>query len=165
MKTLISQLQKDYPKIEFKAGDRFIWSPERQVVVFKTTGAADPVAIWSLLHEVGHALLSHNTYKTDFNLVQLEVDAWHKAQELGEKYGHKIDADHIQDCLDTYRDWLYKRSLCPSCSTSSLQSDEYTYKCFNCGSQWHVSKSKLCRPYRLVKHEKRSQKPETSLNK
>ena len=101
---------------------------------------------WIIIHMTGgtdaNPLLDTSNHTAEM------VDAWHKAQELGDKYGYKIDLDHIQDCLDTYRDWLYKRSLCPFCSTSSLQSDERTYKCFNCGSQWHVSKSKLCRPYR-----------------
>lgn len=148
MKTLISQLQKDYPKIEFEAGDRFIWSPERQIVVFKTTEAVDPVAIWSLLHEVGHALLDHSIYESDFHLLKMEVKAWEKAKELGAKYNHQIDEDHIQDCLDTYRDWLYKRSSCPECLNCSLQIDNRTYSCFNCGASWHVSLSRLCRPYR-----------------
>ena len=153
MKNLVKKLKKDYPDIKFEGGDRFTWSPERQIVVFKTTSVGDKVAVWSLLHEVGHALLGHSTYKSDFNLVQLESEAWQKAKELGTLYGYEIDPEHIEDCLDTYRDWLYKRSLCPACSTSSLQSDERTYKCFNCGAEWHVSKSKLCRPYRLRKQK------------
>ena|SRR3990167_1125172 len=148
MKTLINQLKKDFLDVKFEPGERFTWSPENQVVIYKITSPPDPVAIWSLLHEVGHALLVHNDYQTDFELVQMEAAAWQKAEELGKKYSYKINTEHIQDCLDTYRDWLYKRSLCPACSLSSLQVDSKTYRCFNCGSEWQVSKSKLCRPYR-----------------
>lgn len=154
MEIILNKLKKDFPALQFEAGDRFAWSPDSKKVVFKTTSSEDEVDIWSLLHEVGHALLGHTTYKSDFSLLQLEVEAWQKAKELGARYNHEIDPEHVEDCLDTYRDWLYKRSLCPVCSTSSLQSDERTYKCFNCGTQWHVSKSRLCRPYRL-KHKQK----------
>lgn len=151
MLKLISQLEKDFPDLTFKAGERFTWSPENQSVIYKISDTPKSVEIWSLLHEVGHALLGHNTYETDFELVQMEAAAWQKAEELGKIYGHGIDQEHVQDCLDTYRDWLYRRSLCPACSLSSLQIDSRTYRCFNCGSEWQVSKSKLCRPYRLSK--------------
>ncbi len=153
MNKLVIKLKKDYPDIKFSAGKRFTWSPEDKMVVFKTSALINKVAVWSLLHEVGHALLGHTIYDNDFHLLKLEVEAWQKAEELGIKYSHPIDSEHIQDCLDTYRDWLYKRSLCPACSTSSLQVDERTYRCFNCGTEWHVSKSRLCRPYRLKQKE------------
>lgn len=153
MKTLINQLEKDYPDLKFESGERFTWSPENQAVIYKISLSSDPVTVWSLLHEVSHALLGHNDYQTDFELVQMEAAAWEKAEELAEKYNHKIDQEHVQDCLDTYRDWLHKRSLCPECALSSLQIDGSTYRCFNCGAEWQVSKSKLCRSYRLRKQK------------
>ncbi len=148
MKKLINRLKVEYPGVNFELGDRFTWSPEHQTVFYKASTPADIVDSWSLLHEVGHAILKHNNYKTDFELVQMEAAAWQKALALSKKYEVKIDQDHVQDCLDTYRDWLHKRSLCPECSLSSLQIDEKTYKCLNCSAQWQVSKSKLCRSYR-----------------
>ena len=163
MDKLIKQLQIDYPTLQFESGLVFCWSPKQQSVVFNASKQGDIVGIWSLLHEVGHALLEHKDYSSDFELLQMEAAAWEEAEELAKKYKHLINADHIQDCLDTYRDWLYQRSTCPSCMNCSLQTDPSTYSCFNCNAVWHVSQSRMCRPYRLVKHEKRSKKTETSM--
>jgi hypothetical protein len=112
------------------------------------------MAAWSLLHEVGHALLDHQSYDSDLELVEMESLAWQKAKEVGVAYGHTIDEDHIQDCIDTYRDWLHQRSACPNCDNRSLQQDARHYKCFNCGQTWAVSASRFCRPYRLTKQTK-----------
>jgi len=151
MGPLLIKLQKHYPDLSFEPGAQFTWSPDKNKVIYKqVSDDTDKVAIWSLLHEVGHALLKHNTYESDFELLILEVEAWNKAQNIAKNYDHKIDENHIQDCLDTYRDWLYRRSTCPSCTSCSLQTDAKTYTCFNCDSVWRVSQSRMCRPYRKL---------------
>lgn len=153
MDELLARLQTDFPKIGFAASDIFSWSSRKQTVNY-AVAPTDPVhAIWSLLHEMGHALLKHTTYQTDFELVKLEAAAWDKAARLGKKYGHVIDGDHIQDCIDTYRDWLHQRSTCPRCTITSLQKDMHTYCCYNCNTEWRVSRTRLCRPYRLLQKE------------
>jgi hypothetical protein len=155
METSLSKLKKAFPGLNFVAGNRFSWSPAKQQVIYKQgAGTSDTVAVWSLLHEVGHALLDHNNFNYDFELLRLEADAWTKAGELAVQLEQQIDPDHIQDCLDTYRDWLYQRSTCPICTNTSLQTDSHTYNCFNCGTVWHVSSSRLCRAYRRIKPEK-----------
>ena len=153
MNKLLKTLQKDYPKINFEAGETFLWSSRKQTVHYPTTLGDSATAVWSLLHEMGHALLGHTTYQSDFELVKLEAAAWDKAARLGKKYGHVIDTDHIQDCIDTYREWLHQRSTCPKCLITSLQSDMHTYCCYNCNALWRVSRTKLCRPYRLLQKE------------
>jgi hypothetical protein len=151
MDKLLSRLQKDYPHIEFVAGKAFYWSPATRQIFYKTN-AAGPTAVFSLLHEVGHALLGHKRYKLDFELLELEVAAWERAGLLAKDYAITIDGDHIQDCLDTYRDWLYRRSICPSCTTKALQQDdEPVYNCYNCHATWRVAPSRFCRPYRQTK--------------
>lgn len=151
MASILLKLKREYPNISFVPGNRFSWSPTKQEVIYKIGSDSDSkIAIWSLLHEVGHALLEHKNFKSDFELLKLETEAWTKAEELAIKLEHKIDPDHIQDCLDTYRDWLYQRSTCPTCTNTSLQTDNRTYNCFNCGTIWHVSSSRLCRAYRRV---------------
>lgn len=107
---------------------------------------------WALLHEVSHALLGHQTYHTDVELLQLEVAAWARAEQLAADFDIHIEADHIQDCLDTYRDWLHGRSICPTCTTRSLQQSDHHYRCHNCHTSWRVSASRFCRPYRAVKN-------------
>ena len=151
MKPLIAKLKLAYPGISFTAGKQFCWSPESKEVFYNTTGRGDK-AVWSLLHETGHALLNHTTYQADFQLIRLEVAAWEKARELAEQFTLVIDEDHIQDCLDTYRDWLYKRSICPNCATKSVQQNDYAhYRCFNCQTTWRVTASRFCRAYRSTK--------------
>lgn len=153
MDKLLKTLRKDFPKVSFAPGETFSWSSRTQTINFPANAGTSITAIWSLLHELGHALLEHKTYQTDFELVKLEAAAWDKAAQLGKKYGHAIDVDHIQDCLDTYRDWLHQRSTCPRCLVTSLQRNMNTYCCYNCNTQWRVSRSKLCRPYRLLQKE------------
>jgi hypothetical protein len=148
MQELIKKLKKVYPDLKFKSGNQFYWSPESKLIIYKASGD-QPQDIWSLLHETGHALLSHKTYKADYELVKMEVSAWKKAKELAGTFKIDIDNDHIEDCLDTYRDWLHKRSICPTCGVKSLQQDNYThYQCYNCHTVWKVSSSRFCRSYR-----------------
>ena len=148
MATLLAKLEAAYPRLQFVPGATFSWSPKTGEVIYKQAGDGDKLARWSLLHEVGHAMLRHADYRFDFELLELEVQAWEKAERLAKRFREHIDPDHIQDCLDTYRDWLYQRSTCPTCTSCSLQTDSRTYHCFNCGTVWHVSASRMCRPYR-----------------
>ncbi len=151
---MLDTLIAAYPHINFVAGDRFCWSPETQEIYYDQS-RHDESAQWSLLHETGHALLSHEGYLADFELIQLEMAAWNKARQLAADYAITIDEDHIQDCLDTYRDWLYKRSICPQCSNRALQQSDYAhYRCFNCHMVWRVTPSRFCRAYRATKQLK-----------
>lgn len=150
MTDIISTLQHDFPHLTFTVGRNFSWAPENQVISYVPDQTAK-TARWSLLHEAGHALLNHKSYGLDFKLLEMEVAAWEKAQELGKRLNIKIDDNHIQDCLDTYRDWLHARSTCPTCSHSSTQqTDNATYRCFNCHTAWRVSPSRFCRAYRAT---------------
>lgn len=156
MRKLLDTLQKDFPRLTFTAGEEFCWSPKHAAIIYPV-GATSEAANWALLHEVSHALLDHHNYQSDLELISLESQAWEQAKTLGQKYGHQIDADHIEDCMDTYRDWLHQRSACPVCSTRSLQQDSEHYKCFNCGQVWKVTSSRFCRPYRLKENKKSPQ--------
>ncbi len=151
MDTILDQLSARHPGLSFTPGKQFSWSPETREIFYKTA-ASDDQAVWSLLHETGHALLDHKTYHADFELLLLEVAAWEKARELATELSVEIDEDHIQDCLDTYRDWLYARSVCPNCSTKSIQQNDCAhYRCFNCRTTWRVTASRFCRSYRSTK--------------
>lgn len=152
MQQLLKTLRSDYPELNFKAGKQFCWSPET-AEIFYIAQAKGQTASWSLLHETGHALLGHKSYKADFELLQLEIAAWEKARQLSAVLGITIDEDHIEDCLDTYRDWLYKRSICPKCGNQCLQQDDYQhYNCFNCHAVWRVSANRFGRAYRRHKN-------------
>lgn len=148
MQPVLERLQADFPKLSFTAGKQFCWSPETQEIFYKADGW-DSKDTWSLLHETGHALLGHRNYQADFELLQMEVAAWGRARQLATKLAINIDEDHIQDCLDTYRDWLYQRSLCPNCNAQSMQEADYQhYRCFNCHTVWRVGGNLFARTYR-----------------
>jgi hypothetical protein len=146
---LINRVKADYPQFKFKSGAQEHWSPKTKTITYEANTFTDNCD-YGLLHELAHALLGHNSYKTDFELLKLESLAWQKAAEIGLKYGVKIDDDHIQNCLDTYRDWLHRRSKCPTCGVHVMQTNTSTYKCFNCSSTWSVSSGRFARSYRRL---------------
>lgn len=159
MQQLLTKLQSQFPQLTFTAGSEFCWSPETDEVVYRAN-ARGQTATWSLLHETGHALLEHKNYSADFHLLQLEISAWERARELARQFDTTIDEDHIQDCLDTYRDWLYRRSICPTCGGQCLQQNDHQhYRCFNCHTSWRVSSSRFCRAYRRSKNVESSATP------
>jgi len=145
---LLDALRVDYPSLEFVAGKQFSWHAGLQIVSYHPARLDDDKTTHTLLHEVGHALLRHADYTTDIELLQMEVAAWVKAHELAERYGLTLSQDYIEDCTDSYRDWLHVRSTCPTCYGRSLQTNRTTYRCHNCQTTWHVTRSRLCRPYR-----------------
>lgn len=147
---LIPLLQKDYPYISFTQGELFVWSPKKQSVTYSTTYTDENHAAWALLHEVAHATLDHEHYKNDIDLLRHEVAAWHAAKDIANNYDMTIDENHIEDCLDTYRDWLHKRATCPNCTVVTIQQANGNYKCFNCQTSWRVPDSPLCRITRRI---------------
>lgn len=152
MQQLLDSLSARFPGLQFVAGSQFCWSPENQEIFYKAD-SRDCKDTWALLHETGHALLGHRNYCADFELLQMEIAAWERARLVADELGINIDEDHIQDCLDTYRDWLYRRSLCPNCSTQCMQEADFQhYRCFNCHAVWRVSTNRFTRAYRARKN-------------
>jgi hypothetical protein len=146
-KDFISQLAKDYPALKFQPGSQDHWSPKSQTITYDKAEALEKMCC-GILHELAHAVLDHTSYNSDFELVKLESEAWSLAAKMGQKYGVEIDDEHIQNCLDTYRDWLHRRSACPKCGTHVLQKDVKHYQCYNCQASWQVSAGRFVRPYR-----------------
>lgn len=145
MEKLIKLLTRRYPAYHFKAGKTFRWSPLDQTIYYDKTA---PGGQWSILHELGHALLNHTDYTHDIDLLKKEVQAWDKAQTLASSLSLSIPNDYLQNCLDTYRHWIAKRSSCPLCNTQGVQLSKIGYICFNCNNTWHVNSSQVCRVYR-----------------
>jgi hypothetical protein len=137
--SLVAKLQLDYPSYRFKDGEEFRWSPQEKII-FYDAGVDDTA---SLLHELSHALLGHATYQRDVELIAIERAAWeYAARVLSEKYEVTITVDTIEDALDTYRDWLHARSVCPSCKATGMQVKDHTYRCIACFTQWRVNDAK-----------------------
>lgn len=143
--SLLDRLTIDFPNIKFVSSERFQWSPEDKTIYFvEDVKNGD----WSLLHEGGHMLCGHESYQNDLGLLKMEVEAWKKAIEIAKKYEVSIDQQHIDKCLDTYRDWIYKRSSCPRCAQAGIEKTTGNYQCINCQYLWKVSSERFCRTYR-----------------
>jgi hypothetical protein len=151
MEKFVHKLKKDFPSLSFQEGSVASWSPRKRQIAYSVSAADHQVDIWSVLHELGHALLGHEDYESDIGLLQKEADAWERAIKLAAQYNLAINPDHIQNCLDTYRDWLHKRSTCPDCNSHGLQQNKALYRCLNCQTTWKVTNARFCRPYRLKK--------------
>lgn len=144
-----AQLLSSFPGIHFARGKTFVWSPAKKTVFYDPTRVETPLGGLALLHEIGHAELGHTSYELDTELIDMEVAAWEEAKELATKLAFQIDHSHIEECLETYRLWLYKRSRCPKCDNTGLQVNGRTYSCFLCGSQWQVASSHSLQPRRM----------------
>jgi len=142
MEPLVSQLRQDYPDFVFTQGAAHCWSPKGHEIFYVPESPA------GLLHELAHARLGHQTYSSDMELIHKEMEAWEEAKRLGERYGISLDVDYVEDCLDTYRDWLHKRSTCPICSSAGLQQQSRIYTCINCAATWRVTAARHVRSYR-----------------
>jgi hypothetical protein len=144
---LSHQIFADFPKYTFIKGDDFHWSASQAAIFYPHLSS--PEDIWSLLHEIGHGELGHQTYGLDIELVGLEVDAWDYAiKQLAPNYGLIVDEDYLQDHLDTYRQWLHARSTCPECGQNGLQTKN-TYSCINCRCLWRANEALMCNLRRI----------------
>ena len=144
----IDTIRADYPELSFVEASQFSWHAGKRHVSYRKGTLQDIHGAWAILHELGHALLDHTDYTSDIELLQIEIAAWEKAHELAAQYDIVIHDDYVQNCLDSYRDWLHVRATCPTCFQRCLQTNPQTYACHNCGTTWHVTRSRLCRPYR-----------------
>lgn len=149
-KQFIDRLKTDYPTYGFNEGDHDHWSPGHNTITY---GLDKDVRDFQhcVLHELAHAELGHKNYSSDVELLKLESSAWDLASKIGRNYGISIPEEHIQHCLDTYRDWLHRRSACPDCGLRTLQVDPTNYECYNCHKKWAVSTDRFSRSYRKTK--------------
>lgn len=141
IRSILSKLQNDYPQLLFRASDTFYWSPSKHVIYY----AEDSNDAVTLLHETAHALLGHNNYERDIQLLGLESEAWEYARTtLAPTYNVALDSNAIEDDLDSYREWMHQRSACPNCSAIGAQTSERDYLCLACQNSWRVNEARTC---------------------
>lgn len=147
---LLNKLENDYPDINFQAGSYFKWSAGERVLYYNLS-LKNARAL--LLHELAHVILGHYGFRLDVELIHQEALAWHHAKtELAPRYGVTLIDDELEDAMDSYRQWLHRRSLCPDCCTSSFQTETGVYRCLACRCQWRANDARqhALRRYRLV---------------
>lgn len=140
---LLARLRADYPQFIFENANDFYWSPQKKTIFYQTITSRSHKQ--TLLHELAHALLGHSTYWRDIDLLRMEQEAWSYATEtLGPRYDIIFDQYAVEETLDTYRDWLHQRSLCPYCTISGVQIDSNLYQCLGCFHSWRVNEARRC---------------------
>lgn len=147
----IRRLISAFPDITFIDGAEFRWDPTRTTIEYVSD---DPHGIERLLHEVAHAHLGHNQFSRDVELITLERDAWHYATAtLAPIFHIEINANLIEDDLNTYRDWLHARSTCPTCNATGIQTGASNYTCVACRTTWKVNQAISCGLRRYIQQE------------
>lgn len=139
--SVLLQLKNNYPQFSFKIGDNFLWSPSDSTIYYDKSIDYRPAF---LLHELAHALLGHNSYDRDIQLITMERQAWDHTKELAPPYGITIPDDIVQSNLDSYRDWIHDRSTCPNCKATGIQTERIIYSCPACRHQWRVNEARTC---------------------
>ncbi len=147
---LLARLRADFPDLIFQNAHDFYWSPINATVFYKQIISDDDRR--TLLHELGHALLSHQNFTLDIDLIKMERDAWQYAQvHLAPTYEVSITDEHVEDALETYREWLHSRSRCPTCQMTGVQTGEKQYSCLGCSLRWKANDARRCSLRRYTK--------------
>ena len=139
----VNQLIADYPEF------RFCFNKKRFSFRANTIFIGPPQPFFALqtLHELGHAIKGHKDYTTHVDRIKIEREAWETAKTVYQKYLDlaktdpkiaeilpKWNDDYIEDCLDTYRDWLHTNSKCKKCGLTRYQTTDGKYHCPRCGN-------------------------------
>lgn len=132
----VARLRAEYGELHFVRGRKFAYrlrAGRSEVVLERCEGWEDVNKYClSLLHEVGHALLGHRDFRVDAERVKMECAAWEKTRELCKTYGLVYDEEFAEERLDSYREWLYRRSRCRKCGLVRYQTRDGRYHCPRC---------------------------------
>lgn len=128
---ILKQLQADYPELRWRVGRKFAYRAPRTIYYEEEVTEVGEYNLRSL-HELGHALLGHCGYRADLERLKIERAAWEKARELCPRYGVEYDEEFVEQQLDSYRDWLHRRSKCPRCGLTRYQTSAGDYRCPGC---------------------------------
>lgn len=124
----LEMLRAEFPEFAFRAGRRFSFRYPKSIYFDQDDERGELL----ILHELGHAILRHRDFKTGAERLKMEQAAWEKARELSERFAIPLDEDLAQAELDTYRDWLDKKSRCPRCGLTRYQTPDGAYHCPRC---------------------------------
>lgn len=145
-KSILSNIEKDF-NFNFISGDDFFWNHKNKTITYNSD---DENGLELLFHEIGHAKLNHANYLRDIQLIEMEREAWSEAKKIASKMQLRINQNIIEDHMDSYRDWLHARSLCPECKSNGYEYRKGYYTCPVCTTKWQVNDAKLCQLRRTV---------------
>ncbi len=124
----INLLKTTYPELKFKPGKRFAFRPPKTIIYVE--GEKNFKLL--VLHELGHALIGEFSFKTDVERLKIETKAWAKAKSLAKTFNIPFNETFAESELDSYRDWLHKKSLCKKCGLTRFQTPDGVYHCPHC---------------------------------
>ena len=126
--TFLAAVKNKFPDFRFKTGRKFMFRPPRTIFI----GPEEEGDEILLLHELGHAILGHRDFNMNVQRLKMEMEAWEKARELAEEFGVPIEEDKIETELDTYRNYVDKKSRCPKCGLARYETPDGQYHCPRC---------------------------------
>jgi hypothetical protein len=115
-----------YPKINFEESDVFSWYSPKNRICFvgclkNCSNNDNPCSnFYKLAHELGHAILNHQDYKTKIELNRIELAAWEEAEKIVKSLNLKsIPEDVIDLAMNSY---VNNANLdeCPNCELSLI---------------------------------------------
>lgn len=128
-----------YHEYTFLPAGYFCYDASEEVINYDPVRLRYNTGKIALLHEISHCQLGHFHYRYDLELLMLEVAAWNRTLELARKHNIPVQQQYIQDCIDSYDDWVTRRGTCPTCHNFCIEDTENVFSCFVCNTQWRVS--------------------------
>jgi hypothetical protein len=128
-----------YPQQRFLPAGYFAYDASEDVINYDPGRIHDDSGKLALLHEIAHSLLGHFHYRFDFELYAMEMDAWNLTRNLALQHNIKIDENYLEQCMNSYDEWLTERGTCPNCEEFNVQSVPNRFQCFRCRTRWEVS--------------------------
>ncbi|MBR3320251.1 hypothetical protein IKG20_03035 [Candidatus Saccharibacteria bacterium] len=126
--SFLESIKTAYPKFSFLPGRKFLFRPPKTIYYLESNENFR----FLLLHELSHAVLGHFTFEKSLERLQLERDAWEKTRELCKTYDVPFDESLAEEELDTYRDWVHKKTLCKTCGLTCLEVSPESLYCPFC---------------------------------
>lgn len=142
LRSIAEQLAKQYSDIRFEEAGVARWSSEEMTVFYRPVNQARD--LYDLFHELGHAIAGHTSYQQDIELLAMEREAWSEASDIARTYHVTIELSYVEQSLDSYREWLHKRSRCPACDGSGIQDTSGSFTCPLCHTKWRANDARQC---------------------
>ncbi len=146
---VLDKLIAFYPDVKFISGKIFSYNPEKRSINYPAKVNNVKKSIYALLHEVGHYACNHVSYDHDLDLLEKELEAWRKARQIASELDINISDKYVDNCLNSYRDWLHQRSQCQLCSNpaaiKSYSDNKFLKHCLICNQSELVEIYSLCK--------------------
>lgn len=139
-----------YKQYQFLPAGFFSYDAAEEVINYDPIRLQRAQGKISLLHEISHCELGHFNYQYDIELLMMEIDAWYYTKKLANKHNIALDEKYVQDCINSYEDWLTKRATCPMCDNFCFEKSKNLYSCFICDTHWKVSSEPQKRVLRRI---------------